>query len=185
MSGQSNGDAFEELIRWQNQRYLAKGEAVILKQATEFIPLRNNRGRICGAKVENKATVDFIGRVGTMPIALEAKHTASDRISLLAVEDHQSEFMNQWMKDSDEDCFGFVLVSFKLEEFYMVPWGDWSECRRAWKGKSGSKAEPMHTKTTGWEYNGMGSIHKKDMHPTWKVKCNGQNGLPYLEVATC
>lgn len=180
MSGKSNGDAFEQLIRWQNERYKAKGIAVIEKQPTEFIPLRNPRGGIYGVKVENKATVDFIGRYYCEPIAIEAKTTEDNRIRLLEVENHQATFMDQWT--SNGSAIGYVLVSFSFEEFYMVPWHVWSLCRKHWVNKKGSKAEPAYFPTADFTYNGMGSFHKDELPEAWKVKCNGQNGLPYLEV---
>lgn len=176
---QGNGAAFEELIAWQNQRYKAQGIAIIEKQATEFIPIRQG-GKIVTAKVDKKATVDYMGRMRKKPIAIEAKHTNNDRISLLAVEDHQAEFLEQWTKDGEG--LGYVLVSFGMCEFYMIPWNVWSECRRRWKTKVATRAVPFKTPDFEFLYSGKGSLHKDELKSSWRVNCNGKNGLPFLEA---
>jgi len=186
------GETFEELIRWQNQRYKAAGEAIIIKVPTEFKPIRNAEGRIYTSKVEHKSTVDFIGRIGRYPVAIEAKHTEADRISLIEIKDHQAEFLDAWSRSG----FASVIVSFGMREFYLVPWDVWGTARKLWQQKTGNKAAKVQIHYTNkrkslvgveahvqtWHYNGMGSIHKNDMDPAWKIGCNGQNGLPYLEA---
>ena len=69
----NRGMAFEDFIRFANDRYRARKEAAICKIPTEFIPIRDRSGKVVSCKVEEKSTVDFIGRVKNMPIAMEAK----------------------------------------------------------------------------------------------------------------
>jgi hypothetical protein len=114
----NRGKPLEDLIIQSNELYRRRKIAVIEKQPTEWIPLWDPRtGRVCGAKVEHKATVDFLGSFAGRPIAFDCKHVSrskskkGDRISLSEVQSHQAEFLDDWTRDG---CPGFVLVSFDL-----------------------------------------------------------------------
>jgi hypothetical protein len=50
--------------------------------------------------------------------------------------------------------------------------------------KKGKKANEVvwEFENKWWRYSGMASLSREDMLPEWKIPCNGQNGLPYLEV---
>ena len=61
----NRGMTFEALIEFANARYKANGT-----------------GKVVNCKVEEKATVDFMGRFGARPIAFEAKHCSKDVIAL-------------------------------------------------------------------------------------------------------
>ena len=76
---------------------------------------------------------------------------------------------------------GYVLVSFRMCEFFMIPWPIWSICRREWKARKGAKAGSLPL--GDFHYNGMASFHKDELTEIWRVNCNGQNGLPFLEAA--
>ena len=79
--GQANrGRPFEQLIEMANTQYRNKKIAVIHKVPTAWIPLRDGRGRIVSAKVEEKAAVDFLGTYCGQSLAFDAKHCSDERI---------------------------------------------------------------------------------------------------------
>lgn len=173
----NRGMQFESLIEYANIRYYQKGLAVITKQHTLCKPLRNGTGRIVGAKYEEKATVDFMGRYTEIPIAFEAKHCSADKIDLKRVEAHQCEFLREWTADGYG--IGFVMVSFKLEDFYIIPWRYWQAALMARKyGKGETIAfTPMKTK---WQTTGKASIRKDELPREWQVKMGGLTVIDYL-----
>ena len=120
----NRGQALEELIKLQNNKYARQGIAVITKIPTEWIPIRNHTGKIVTAKVENKATVDFLGAYKGVPIAFDAKHTKEKRISWKRLESHQWEFLLQW-----EKCGGiaFILVGWDMKQFFVIPISEWGQ----------------------------------------------------------
>ncbi len=120
----NRGQALEELIKLQNNKYARQGIAVITKIPTEWIPIRNHTGKIVTAKVENKAAVDFLGTYEGVPIAFDAKQTKEKRISWKRLEPHQWEFLQKW-----EECggIGFVLVSWNIKEFFVIPISEWGK----------------------------------------------------------
>lgn len=178
MTGYGNrGMTFESLIEYANRRYRLEGKAMIEKQHTLCKPLRDSTGRITSAKYEEKATVDFMGRIGAIPVAFEAKHCASDKIDLKRVEEHQCEFLRDWTKDAG--TIGFILVSFELSEIYLIPWDYWQAAldARERKAKETVAFEPMKTemRTTG-----KASIRKDELPQEWEVRIGGIAGLDYL-----
>lgn len=180
----NRGQTLEQFIRFANERYKKSGIAVINKQHTEFLPIRNAYGQIVRCKVESKATVDFIGRVGNVPIAAEAKETSGDSIRLLEVQDHQADFLDAYYGKDEAICF--VIVSFSMNTFYVVPWVFWKAARDAYKevqriGKR--KAEKITITYNGqtWTTPGRGSIKESEMLPEWEVVPGGMYGLDYLQ----
>ena len=177
------GMPFEELLEYTNQRYMINKEAIVCKQHTKFIPLRNAYGQIVSCKVEEKATVDFLGRYKYLPVAIEAKHTSSDRISYSQVKLHQSLFLESFRSNG----YGFsgVLVSFKMERFFFVPWPFWKAARCAWENrtnKNSRKAEKVTVERYGiqWETNGMATVSADELPKEFEVKTDHKYGLPYL-----
>ncbi|MDR1572391.1 MAG: Holliday junction resolvase RecU [Clostridiales Family XIII bacterium] len=53
----NRGMAFESMIETANRRYRNAGAAVIEKQHTHFVPIRNGSGPFVACKVEDKGTV--------------------------------------------------------------------------------------------------------------------------------
>ncbi len=181
MNGYANrGMTFESLIEYANKRYRMDGQAIIEKQHTLCKPLRNQYGRVYSAKYEEKATVDFMGRVGDTPIAFEAKHcTKSDRIDLKRVEEHQCDFLRDWTENAG--AIGFVIVSFDFLDFYLIPWDYWQAAResRKYKTKATISIPPMETP---WAVTGKASIRKDEMPEEWRVTLGGTSGLDYLKT---
>ncbi len=178
MSSYGNrGMTFESLIEYANARYRANGTAIIEKQHTLCKPLRNGTGHIVSAKYEEKATVDFMGRYGGIPIAFEAKHCAADTIDLKRVEEHQCGFLRDWT--AEPGTIGFVMVSFRFSEFYAIPWIYWQAALDARQKKSGGivTLEPMGT---AWQTTGKASIRKDELPQEWEVKMGGAAAVDYL-----
>jgi len=123
LSHANRGKALEELIIILNQRYRAQGKAVIHKVPTAWLPIRGGTGKIISAKVEEKSTVDFMGRYGAAPIAFDAKHAKDRRIRWDRVEPHQEKFLDDWTKDGDS--IGFILVAYDMLQYFVVPWNVW------------------------------------------------------------
>ena len=179
----NRGQDFEQFLRYVNERYRAEGVAIICKIPTEILPLRDGTGRICSAKVCSKSTVDYIGRVGSVPFAAEAKETKGDSIRFDAVQEHQAAFLDAYSGQNEAICL--VLVSFNLNSFYAVPWAFWKPAREAWvnaQRNNKRKAEQITITYDGqtWTTPGKASVRESELLPEWKVEMGGQYGLDYL-----
>lgn len=175
----NRGMQFEEFIEYANSRYRAAGLAVVVKQPTPFIPIRNRKGTVVSCKVEQKATVDFMGRYKNIPVAIEAKHTKSSRIRFDEVKDHQAQFLNDFIGEYGLG-FGAVLVSFNLERFFLVPWIFWDVGREAWIKSKGKERGRAVSYGMVWEAPGKASVSADELLPEWEVKPNNKYGLAYL-----
>lgn len=179
----NRGVPFETFIKLANQRYRQKGEAFIEKQYTEFIPLRNSYGRVCDVKVEHKATVDFIGRYKQYPIAIEAKHTSTDTIKLNALQENQVDDMHEFC--SCPGTIGLVLVSFKMDTFFAIPWAFWGAAYDI-RIRDGNIKAPASVYAFGeeWTIPTKKSLRIEDMSPLWRVSGRDYGyGLNYLQKA--
>ena len=177
----NRGMSLESYIEYSNVRYRAAGLAIVEKQNTKFIPLWDHKKKqIRSCKVEEKATVDYLGRFRNIPVAIEAKNTNTDRISFSAVQDHQSVFLDDFIGEYGLG-FGAVLVSFKLERFFLVPWQFWAVARDLWNNKTtrGTK-ETIHCYGMKWTTTGMASVRAEDLLPEWEITQNHKYGLDYL-----
>lgn len=168
----------EEFVKYANERYRSAGKAVVVKIPTEFIPIRNNKGKVVSCKVEQKSSVDFIGRYRNIPIAIECKQTSKDRISFSEVKDHQARFLDKFVGEYGAG-FGAVLVSFKFERFFLVPWEFWKIARNLWTNTRGEKANVI-CYGQRWETPGKASVSADELLPQWEVKLNNKYGLAYL-----
>ncbi len=176
----NKGRAFEDLIEFANAQYRRQSIAVIGKQNTKFLPIRNGQGQLVSAKVEEKATVDYLGRYKGTPVAIEAKHTENDRILFSRVEPHQAEYMDDFCKDPG--AVGIVLVSFKLQRFYAVPWQFWKAARDAWESGNGKTPRPVEAYGWSWYTPGMASASADQLLSDWEIRTGGTSGLPYLDI---
>lgn len=180
----NKGQTLESVIRFANDRYKNDGIAVISKIPTEFLPIRNAYGQVVNCKVVGKSSVDFIGRVGNIPFAAEAKETHEDYIRFDRVEDHQAAFLTAYMGQNEAVCV--VVVAFNLNTFYVIPWPFWRAARNAWKkaqqlGKR--KAEQITIEYDGqvWTTPGKASVKESELLPEWEVELGGVYGLDYLQ----
>lgn len=179
----NRGMSLEEFISYSNESYRRDGVAVVWKVPTAFKPIRNAHGQVVSCKVDKKSCVDYLGRVGTVPLAIEAKETQDTKIQFNRVEDHQADFLDSYLGRNEAICL--VVVSFSLNSFYAVPWPFWKEARNAWKEvqKRGMRrAEKITITYNGqtWTTPGRASVKESEMLPEWKVETGGRYGLDYL-----
>lgn len=179
----NRGQSLEQFIRFANEQYMRTGEAVVTKIPTEFLPIRNAYGQVVNCKVCGKSSVDFIGRVGSRPLAMEAKETKTNSIRFDAVQDHQADFLTAY--DGKRESLCLVLVSFNLESFYAVPWAFWNAGREAWKeaqrlGKRKAEQKAILYNIQTWITPGRASVKEEELLPVWKIEIGGRYGLDYL-----
>lgn len=176
----NKGKPFEDLIRFANMRYQQKGLAVISKQATEFIPLRDRTGKLVSAKVESKATVDFLGRYKHYPIAIEAKHSDEDSISFNRVEPHQADYMDDFTREAG--TIGLVILSFNLKRFFVIPWEFWQAAYDL-RVRLNDKKTPRSVSAYGttWNIPLKKSVRVDELDPSWEIPRHDFDfGLNYL-----
>ncbi|MGN0998661.1 MAG: Holliday junction resolvase RecU [Faecousia sp.] len=179
----NRGAAFEEFLRFANDRYAQKKIAVVEKLPTEWIPLRNASGKICGAKVERKSKVDFIGRYKKYPIAIEAKNTNEDSIRFDEVQKHQAEYMDQFTEEPG--TIGLVLISFNLKRFFVIPWAFWSVAYDI-RVRRNDRTTPVTVSAFGqtWTIPKKFSVRVDELNPQWEIPNHDFTyGLHYLAPA--
>lgn len=127
----NRGVALENLIELANKQYRKKGIAVIHKVPSKWIPIRNKKGRVVTAKIEEKAAVDFMGRYKNIPIAFDAKSVSKDnRWYFRNLPEHQFDFLKDWHTG---DSLSFILLGFwRTEEFFVLPFEFIKERRDIW-----------------------------------------------------
>lgn len=179
----NRGQALELYINYANSRYQHKGTAMMQKIPTEFIPIRDRHGRISSVKVEHKSTVDYIGRYGSYPVAMEAKNTNQDTIRWDAVQEHQAEFLDSWCQQPG--TIGLVLVSFNLEHFYAIPWTFWGaayDLRVRKRDRTTPKRISAFEEV--WDIPKKNSAREEDLSPLWRIPDHDRTyGLNYLQNA--
>lgn len=176
----NRGAPFEEFLRFANERYAKRQIAVIEKLPTEFIPLRNSSGKICGAKVEHKSKVDFIGRYQHYPIAIEAKNSNEDNIRFDAIQPHQADYMDAFTEQPG--TIGLVLVSFNLKRFFVVPWAFWSMAYE-YRVRRNDRNTPVTVSAFGqtWTIPKKFSVRIDELLPSWEIPNHDYTyGLHYL-----
>lgn len=179
----NRGKPFEDFLHYVHEAYQRRGIACVHKVPTEFIPLRDGRGKVFDVKVERKSCVDYLGRYGPTPVAVEAKHTEAKRIRFDRVEPHQADYMDDFCRDPQ--AIGIVIVSFSLRRFFAVPWPAWKAGRDAWiaappRGKAAAVAVEYGGST--WSTPTAASVSPEDFPEEWEIKTGGIVGLPYLEI---
>lgn len=185
VSTANRGKAFESFIEYANRAYRNRGEAIIEKQYVEMLPIRDGRGRIVTCKIGEKSTVDYLGRFGRYPIAIEAKNTNSASIRYDAVQAHQMRFLDDFTRGGI--AIGLVLVSFNLERFYAIPAAFWQAGRQAWadaQRQRKRKAEKITMTKYGqtWTTTGKASVSPEELLPEWEC-FSTHAGLNYLKGA--
>lgn len=181
----NRGSSLESFIGYANKAYRKRSIAMIEKQYVEMLPIRNNQGKVVACKVGEKSTVDFIGRLFDIPIAVEAKHTSSDAIRFDAVEEHQKEFMDDFTEEPG--TIGLVVVSFGLNRFFAIPWAFWKAAYEARVAPGPARKAPVTVEAHGqtWTIPPKASARVEDLNPAWEVSGRDATyGLHYLANAT-
>lgn len=143
----NRGRALEELIEKINAIYRQKNIALIHKVPTAWIPIRNRQGKIVTAKVDRKASVDFLGVYDKCAVAFDAKYTGQRRMRWDRLAPHQMEFLAAWERAGG---VGFVVVGFGLENLYVVPWRWWQEGYDKWQAREDMASFCADDMATGW-----------------------------------
>ena len=179
----NRGQPLEEFLKFANARYRHKKLAHIEKQNTEFIPMRNQSGKMVGCKVEKKATFDFLGRYKSYPIAIEAKHSSEDIIRWDRIEENQAADMDSFTREPN--TIGLVVVSFNLKRFYAIPWAFWSAAYEIRVRKNDRKAPATvtaHGQT--WTIPTKASVRIDELLPEWEIPNHDSSfGIHYLRDA--
>ena len=156
---------------------------MIEKQYVEMLPIRNGYGKVISCKIGEKSTVDYIGRYGSYPVAMEAKNTNQDTIRWDAVQEHQAEFLDSWCQQPG--TIGLVLVSFNLEHFYAIPWTFWGaayDLRVRRRDRTASKRVCAFGEE--WDIPQKNSAREEDLSPLWRIPDHDHSyGLNYLQNA--
>lgn len=176
----NRGAPFEEFLRFANERYAKEKVAVVEKLPTEWIPLRNASGKICGAKVERKSKVDFIGRYRAIPIAIEAKNSNEDNIRFDEIQPHQADYMDAFTEEPG--VIGLVLVSFNLKRFFVIPWAFWSVAYE-YRVRRNDRNTPVTVSAFGqtWTIPKKFSVRMDELEPSWEIPNHDYTyGLHYL-----
>lgn len=180
----NRGQPFEELLRFANERYKQKKVAVVNKQPTEFIPIRDARGKIVNVKVEHKATVDFLGRYKQYPIAIEAKHSSEQVIRYDAVQQHQADYMDAFIEEPG--TIGMVVISFELKRYFAIPWVFWQAAYNARVRPGASRTARVTVEAFGqsWDVPLKNSVRADELNPLWEIPNHDLTyGLHYLKDA--
>lgn len=186
ISAANRGKTFETFIAYANRAYRTEGIAIVEKQYVEMLPIRDGGGRIITCKIGEKSTVDYLGRLGNIPLAVEAKDTRSGFIRFDAVQDHQMRFLEDFTRGGVG--IGLVLVSFNLDRFFAIPAPFWQAARQAWaeaQRKNKRTAEKITITHYGqtWTTPGKASVRPEELYPTWECTIHRKYGLHYLEGA--
>ena len=184
VSHANRGMIFEGIIKSALEVYQIKGEAVVTKQNTKFMPLRNTKGVVVSCKVDEKATCDFMGRYGNIPVAFEAKHTQDTMIRFNVVQNHQQAFLDAF--SSNNAGIAFVAVSFRLERFFAIPWAYWKANLEMCNATKARKKEKVLVPLAIWKAEawttGKASITEDEIPAEWEIKPRAPYVLPILDV---
>lgn len=179
----NRGEDLESYIKFANERYRLYGLAFIHKNATEFKPIRDQKGKIVSCKVEGKATIDFLGRLKQYPLAVEAKNTNKDSIEWSRVEDNQAEDMEIFCREPG--TIGLVVVSFSYKKFFAIPWIFWEKAYDLRVRKKDRKT-PLTVEAYGitWKIPAKASFRKEEIPPEFEVDLfDPKYTLHYLKQA--
>ena len=167
----NRGQTFESYIEYSNDKYYRKGEGLIFKQHTHFLPIRDRFGKIVSCKVDQKAICDYVGIFNGIAVAIEAKETKNGRIRFDAVQPHQADFLFKFRKMGGQS---FVVVSFDFKRFFCIPWVYW------WAWSEKAQDVDMPDEYWGWELPDKKSVRPEDLLPEWEVKPGKDGALDYL-----
>lgn len=135
ISHANRGLSLERLIELSNQHYRRQGLAVVHKVPTHWLPLRGPEGKITGAKVAEKAAVDFLGCLAPAgrTVAFDAKQNRDpSRFPLDKRWSHEVEFLQDVARTGG---IAFLLIEQVAEGLiYLVPGADlfeyWAAVRK-------------------------------------------------------
>ena len=167
----NRGGTFEAFLEYCNDIYKNRGEGILVKQHTHFLPIRDHRGKVVSCKVDKKAICDYMGMFHGQPVAIEAKEIKQGNIRFDAVQPHQAKFLTEFEHMGGRS---FVLVSFDFKQFFCVPWCYWEAWYLKQQGKYKADA------AGGWSIPSKKSVRPEELLPEWEVKAGLYGALDYL-----
>jgi recombination protein U len=129
MRNRAAGLAFERVVIASCEYYKNNGTAFIEKtpEPMKIIKVLDRLHGFFKACFAKRAQPDFKGTLlGGRSICFEAKHTDRDRITQDAVTPEQVKDLNL---HEELGALCFVLVSLGMQDFYRVPWADWTQMK--------------------------------------------------------
>ena len=155
------GERFENIISAACDYYRGENIADIEKTPEPMRPLKpygdRRRGQYIAVFVK-KAQNDYKGILnGGRCIAFEAKHTDAEKIESSAVTERQADLLENYEK-MGASCF--VLVSFKFEQFFRIPWSVWRDMKEIYGNKHLKRSE-ISEYEIGLNYLGVLEFLKK------------------------
>ena len=154
-----NGQNFERLIDVACQLYKEDGVAWIEKTPEPMKPLgkQNGRGQFLACYTK-QAQPDYKGTLrGGRAVVFEAKHTDAERIERSRVTEEQMEALRA---HESLGAFCFVLVSFRFEKFYRVPFHAWDDMKAKYGKVSVNEKDLAPFRICGGIYNFLGKTGK-------------------------
>lgn len=134
MQSRVAGEHFEGMIAASLEWYEDKGVACIEKTPEPMRPLSppNRKGQFLACFVKS-AQPDFKGTLtGGRSVVFEAKHTDGDKIEQSRLTDTQ---VKRLKRHHALGAAAFVLVSFRLQDFYRIPWEVWRDMKEIYGRK--------------------------------------------------
>lgn len=114
------GDYWESLIAASCENYSITGEAEIEKTPEPVKVVQSLGNGKFVSVFSKKAQPDYKGTLkGGRAIVFEAKHTNADKLLRTVISSEQEKRLDKHTK-LGAACY--VMVSFKFESFYMIPW---------------------------------------------------------------
>lgn len=129
----NRGAVFEDILTASCELYKQLGLAEIDKTPEPMKILKrleNNRFMTCFLK---RAQPDYKGTLqGGKSVVFEAKHTDSEQMEQSRVTAEQVTAL-----DRHQSCGAtcFVIVSFRMTDFYRIPWDDWKNMKALFQRK--------------------------------------------------
>ena len=148
----AQGQHFEDMIEASCDWYREQGIANIRKTPEPMKPLgaKNRKGQFLACYTK-QAQPDYGGTLkGGKSIYFEAKHTDNDRILQNRVTQEQWDDLERHHRLG---AAAYVLVSFGLCDFYMVPWPVWRDMAEHFGRKYAKPVdlEPYEVKGKSWK----------------------------------
>ena len=128
------GEHFEKLISVSLDWYQTNGVAYIEKTPEPMKPISkpNQQGQFKACYIK-AGQPDFKGTlVGGRAIVFEAKHTSGDRIEYGRLTEKQIESLTTHARLG---AASYVMVSFRLQTFYRIPWNVWYKMKELYGRK--------------------------------------------------
>ncbi|MDN6288869.1 MAG: Holliday junction resolvase RecU [Tetragenococcus koreensis] len=131
-----NGERFEHLLDVMCAQYRSRGLACIQKTPEPMKPIRaiNRNKGLYQAVFTKKAQPDYSGTLNNgKSIVFEAKHTDTSNLPCNRINSAQVRDLNAHSKLG---ALTYIVISFSMKNFYVVPWKKWQELLKSTGKKS-------------------------------------------------